>query len=279
MAIVNATPDSFSGDGIVGNGGVRAASEHALRAVDDGADLIDIGGVPTFPGAAPVAPEEERARVAPTVRVVRDAVSVPISVDTCTASVARAALEAGADLVNSAWGLRLRDGGWNTELAEVVAEHGVRLVLTHNRSAAAVQASYGGVYTDVHYRDVVADVLDDLRAQVDFALAVGVAADRLIVDFGLGLGKTPEQNLTLLGHLADLRTLGCPTLLAHSRKSFIGHVTGGPPASRDGGTAALTALGIAAGIDMVRVHNVPLNRQAALMADRLHRPAAAGAPA
>lgn len=276
MAIVNATPDSFSGDGVIGRGGPASAALIARAAVADGADVVDIGGVPTFPGAAPVSWAEERARVVPVIEAVSAATSGTISVDTCRAEVAEAALDAGAHLVNSAWGLRLSDGSWNQALAEAVAGRDAALVLTHNRRAVAARAAYGGYYPEVPYADVVTEVLGDLRAQVDYAMAHGIPQERLIVDYGLGLGKTPEQNLLLLDHLPELREFGCPVLLAHSRKSFIGHVVGGEPTERDGGTAALTALGIAAGVDMVRVHNVGLNAQASRMTDALVRQSSHG---
>ncbi|MET9728946.1 dihydropteroate synthase [Streptomyces zaomyceticus] len=273
LAVINATPDSFSGDGVYAT---PAAEESAVRlaaaALADGADVVDIGGVPTFPGAAPVPWDEELRRVTPIVSAITREVPVALSVDTCQARVAEAALDAGAHMINSCWGLRTTDGGWNADLAKVVAEREVPLVLTHNRASVSVTGPNGGYWLDPGYTDVFAEVMADLRAQLEYAREQGIAADRLIADFGLGMGKTPAQNLVLFENLAAMRELGAPALLSHSRKNFIGEVVGGTPAERDGATVALTGLGIAAGVDMLRIHNVALNKQAALMCDRLLRP-------
>ncbi|TXS05032.1 dihydropteroate synthase, partial [Streptomyces sp. adm13(2018)] len=270
LAVINATPDSFSGDGVYAT---PAAEESAVRlaaaALADGADVVDIGGVPTFPGAAPVPWDEELRRVTPIVSAITREVPVAVSVDTCQARVAEAALDAGAHMINSCWGLRTTDGAWNTDLAKVVAEREVPLVLTHNRASVSVTGPNGGYWLDPGYTDVFAEVMADLRAQLEYAREQGIAADRLIADFGLGMGKTPAQNLVLFENLSAMRELGAPALLSHSRKNFIGEVVGGTPAERDGATVALTGLGIAAGVDMLRIHNVALNKQAALMCDRM----------
>ncbi|MFD8015522.1 dihydropteroate synthase [Streptomyces sp. NPDC059762] len=273
LAVINATPDSFSGDGVYATPGAEASAVRlAAAALADGADVVDIGGVPTFPGAAPVPWDEELRRVTPIVSAITRDVPVAVSVDTCQARVAEAALDAGAHMINSCWGLRTTDGGWNADLAKVVAEREVPLVLTHNRASVSVTGPHGGYWLDPGYTDVFAEVMADLRAQLDYAREQGIAADRLIADFGLGMGKTPAQNLVLFENLAAMRELGAPALLSHSRKNFIGEVVGGTPAERDGATVALTGLGIAAGVDMLRIHNVALNKQAALMCDRLLRP-------
>ncbi|MFE9040580.1 MULTISPECIES: dihydropteroate synthase [unclassified Streptomyces] len=273
LAVINATPDSFSGDGVYATPAAEdAAVRLAAAALADGADVVDIGGVPTFPGAAPVPWDEELRRVTPIVTAITREVPVAVSVDTCQARVAEAALDAGAHMINSCWGLRTTDGGWNTDLAKVVAEREVPLVLTHNRASVSVTGPHGGYWLDPGYTDVFAEVMADLRAQLEYAREQGIAADRLIADFGLGMGKTPAQNLVLFENLAAMRELGAPALLSHSRKNFIGEVVGGTPAERDGATVALTGLGIAAGVDMLRIHNVALNKQAALMCDRLLRP-------
>ena len=272
LAIINATPDSFSGDGVYAtSAGATQAVKLATRAQSDGADVVDIGGVPTFPGAAPVPWEEERARVAPVVRAISAELPIPISVDTCRARVAEAALDAGAHMINSCWGLRTTDGGWNADLARVVAERQVPLVLTHNRMCVSVTGPNGGYWLDAGYQDVVAEVMADLHDQLAYAQAQGIPRDLLIADFGLGMGKTPVQNLLLFQNLERMRELDAPALLSHSRKNFIGEVVGGTPAERDGATIATTALGIAAGVDMLRIHNVPLNKQASVMSDRLLR--------
>ncbi|MFJ6610146.1 dihydropteroate synthase [Streptomyces sp. NPDC091289] len=272
LAIINATPDSFSGDGVYAtSAGADRAVRIASRALADGADVVDIGGVPTFPGAAPVPWEEERERVAPIVRAISQELPVPISVDTCQAKVAEAALDAGAHMINSCWGLRTTDGRWNADLARVVAERRVPLVLTHNRKSVSVTGPNGGYWLDAGYQDVVAEVMADLRDQLAYAQDQGIPRDRLIADFGLGMGKAPAQNLVLFQNLERMRDLDAPALLSHSRKNFIGEVVGGAPAERDGATIATTALGIAAGVDMLRIHNVPLNKQASVMCDRLLR--------
>jgi dihydropteroate synthase len=271
LAIINATADSFSGDGVYPTDSAeRTAVELASRALDDGADVVDIGGMPSFAGAELVPWEVERDRVLPVVKAVAAEVDVPISVDTKEAGVARAALDAGASLVNSAWGLHQRDGGWNTELARVVADHDAALVLTHNRTATPAMGPNGPYYVS-EYTDVLAEVIADLRHQLELAQECGVPRDRLIVDYGPGMGKGPEDSLHLVRNLAAMAELDAPRLLAHSRKNFIGRIVGGTPVDRDPATLATTAIGIAAGADMIRVHNVPMNKQAAMMADALVR--------
>lgn len=271
LAIINATPDSFSGDGVYSVGeSERTAVELASRALADGADVVDIGGVPSFAGAHQVTWDEERDRVVPIIKAVAAQVDVPISVDTKEAGVARAALDAGATLVNSAWGLHERDGSWNTELARVVADSGAALVLTHNRTATPATGENGPYYV-AHYDDVLTEVLADLAYQLELAQELGVPRDRLIVDYGPGMGKGPEDSLHLVRNLAAMQQLGAPTLLAHSRKNFIGRVVGGTPVERDAATVATTAFGVTAGADMIRVHDVRANKQAALIADALVR--------
>jgi dihydropteroate synthase len=273
MAILNATPDSFSGDGVYAPENrrpVNAAVARAQKAVGEGADLVDIGGMPAFAGAQVIPWQEERERVEPIVRAVAAEVSVCISVDTLEAGVADACLAAGAQVVNSAWGLHNRNGTWNRELARVAAAHGAVLVLTHNRAAQA-RTGPNGPYYHADYHHVVQEVLDDLTIQLEIAQEEGVPKERLIVDYGPGMGKGPRDSLLLMQHLHRLNDLKTPWLLAHSRKNFIGEVVGGTPAERDGATLALTALGISAGADMIRVHNVALNKQAAAMADAVTR--------
>jgi dihydropteroate synthase len=258
MGILNLTPDSFSGDGLV----VDAAADslpaivaQARRMAHEGADLLDLGGESTRPGHAAVTEADELARVVPAVQAVRAALpAMPLSVDTTKAAVARAALAAGADLLNDIWGV----GPSGEPLARLAAERGVPLIVMHNRDVA-------------HYDDVAAEVVADLRAALVRAEALGVPSDHLIVDPGIGFGKTARHNLLLLRDLGALRALDRPILLGASRKSTIGRVLDLPVEERLEGTLATTALGIAAGADVVRVHDVRANLRAARMADAVVR--------
>jgi len=262
MGILNVTPDSFSGDGLLaaagGAGaadGVAAAVARALRMVDEGADLLDVGGESTRPGHRLVDEGEELARVLPVLAAVRAALpDVPLSIDTTKPAVAEAALDAGADLLNDVWAV----GPGGVPLARLAAAREVPLVVMHNRAEAV-------------YRDVVAEVLADLGAALERAASLGVPRELLIVDPGIGFGKTAEQNLLLLQHLDAVQALGRPILLGTSRKSTIGRVLDLPVQERLEGTLATTVLGIVAGGDIVRVHDVAANRRAARMADAVVR--------
>ncbi|MCA1668640.1 MAG: dihydropteroate synthase [Thermomicrobia bacterium] len=263
MAILNATPDSFSGDGVTD---LPAAIARAEQFVRDGADLIDVGGESTRPGAAFVPEEEERARVLPVIRALATRLAVPLSVDTSRASVAAAALAAGATMVNDVWALH-RDPA----LAGVVAQSGAALVLMHNRAATATVDALGGHYDDVQYTDVVADVIAWLRESIAVAIAAGIPRSQLIADPGIGFGKTVAQNLTLMRRLPDLRALGVPLLAGTSRKSFIGLTLSLPVEDRLEGTAATVALAIAGGAEIVRVHDVRAMARVARMTDAIVR--------
>jgi dihydropteroate synthase len=262
MGILNVTPDSFSGDGLLadrtdGSGDadvIEAAAATAVEMVADGADVLDIGGESTRPGHAPVSAEVELARVVPVITAVRLVLSdVPISIDTTKPAVAEAALAAGADLINDVWGV-----GPDDRLARIAAAHGATLVVMHNR----VEPSYA---------DLVSEVVADLRAALDRAVRLGVAWDGLIVDPGFGFGKTPEQNLEILRDLDALRSLGRPILLGTSRKSTLGRVLDLPADQRLEATLATTAIGIANGADIVRVHDVRANARAGRMSDAIVR--------
>jgi dihydropteroate synthase len=278
MGIINTTPDSFSGDGL------DSGKEHDLveRAVMQGrafaaagADILDVGGESTRPGAPLVASDEERARVVPVIDALRHEVDLPISVDTWKADVAAAALDVGADIVNNVWGLRLPDGGWDERMAQLVAKSHVPLVIMHNRRALASTGVIGGHYQQVQYNDLVADILHELGADVRFALDHGIPAAHIIIDPGIGFGKTPIQNIELMRRLREFTALGYPLLLGTSRKSFIGLALGGaPPHERVEGTAATVALGIQAGVDIVRVHDVAQMVRVARMTDAIVRPGA-----
>ena len=273
MAIINVTPDSFSADGLAQPGAdiAVAALEQARRAAAEGADLLDIGGESTRPGAQPIGVAEELRRVLPALTAIASEVALPISVDTYHADVAAAALDAGAQLINDIWGLRTPDGGWNEPLAALAAQRGAPIVLMHNRRAQATVGALGGHYQAVEYADLLGEIITELRERVAFAESRGIPRERIIVDPGLGFGKTPAQNLELMRRLGELRGLGLPLLVGASRKSFIGLPLGLPPSERDEGTAATTALAIAAGADIVRVHNVKINFRTARTADAIIR--------
>jgi dihydropteroate synthase len=273
MAIINVTPDSFSADGLAQPGADIAAMAlaQARRAAAEGADLLDIGGESTRPGAQPIGVEEELRRVVPAVAAVARELDLPISVDTYHAEVAAAALDAGARMVNDIWGLRTPAGGWNAPLAHLVAERRAPIVLMHNRRAQATVGALGGHYRQVEYADLIGEIIVELRERVAYAEASGIARERIVIDPGLGFGKTPDQNLVLMRRLRELRAIKLPLLIGASRKSFIGLPLGLPPHERDEGTAATTALAIAAGADIVRVHNVQMNVRAARITDAIVR--------
>jgi dihydropteroate synthase len=267
MGIINVTPDSFSGDGLAGN--VEEAVAQAIRFVEEGADILDIGGESTRPGSQPISEEEELSRVMPVLRRLVKEVDVPISIDTYKARVAREAIEAGASMVNDVWGLRM-----DPDMAKVVAEYNVPVVVMHNRSHpknAVQEARLGGRYVGVEYQDLMADIVRELEYSIGLALDAGVDFEKIIVDPGIGFGKTVEQNLEILRRLGELKVLGRPILLGTSRKSVIGYVLNLPPNERVEGTAATVALGIAAGADIVRVHDVKAMARVAKMADAIVR--------
>ena len=236
MGVLNLTPDSFSGDGLGQD--VEAAMAQARRLVKEGADILDVGGESTRPESSPTAVEEELRRVIPVIERLVAEISVPVSIDTCKSEVARHALDAGARMINDVWGLR-RD----PELAQVAAEAGVPIVIVANQR----ETTYG---------EIVPEVIDSLRKGMKLALDAGVAWENIIVDPGIGFGKTLEGNLELIRRLGELRVLERPILLGTSRKSMIGLVLDLPVDQRLEGTAATVALGIANGADMVRVHDV-----------------------
>ncbi|HEX3606820.1 MAG TPA: dihydropteroate synthase, partial [Candidatus Dormibacteraeota bacterium] len=252
MGIVNATPDSFSGDGTGDD--PAAAVARGLELAAAGADIVDVGGESTRPGGDGISAEVELARVLPVVRELAARLEVPVSIDTRKAAVARAALEAGAVIVNDIWGLR-RD----PEMAEVVAGAGAAVVLMHNQA-------------EPEYGDVVEDVCAGLRQSLALAEAAGIERERILVDPGLGFGKTPAHNLELIRRLGELRSLDRPLLVGPSRKSTIGALLGGaPPDRRLEGSLALCVLAAANGADLVRVHDVAETRRALRVADAVLR--------
>ena len=253
MGIVNVTPDSFSGDGVGGD--VDAATRKARSFAAAGADIVDVGGESTRPGHEPVSEAEEAARVIPAVAAIRAAIELPISIDTFKPSVAAAALGAGADMINCVWGAV-------PGIVEVAARSDVPLVVMHNRASTAYEG------------DCVDEVVESLGRAAAEAYNAGVR--RLIVDPGIGFGKTADQNVELLGRLGEfVERLPYPLLIGTSRKSFIGKITGLPVEERAFGTAATVALAIAAGADVVRVHDVERLMATVEVADALCRVGAA----
>jgi dihydropteroate synthase len=269
MGIINLTPDSFSGDGLLERG-LTQAVDQARQFVADGADILDLGGESTRPGSRPVTAEIETARVVPAISAVREALpDAPISVDTYRASVAEAALAAGATWVNDVWGLRM-----DPDMASLVAAAGCPVVIMHNRSKpkdAAQEERLGGRYVGVHYDNLLVEVRDELAGQVELALSAGIRLDQIIIDPGLGFGKTVEQSLELVDRLDELKSLGRPILIGPSRKSFVGYSLDLPPAERLEGTAAAVAVGIDRGADIIRVHDVRTLARVAKMTDLIVR--------
>jgi len=273
MGVVNVTPDSFSDGGRFLD--PQRAIEHGLQLADEGAHVLDIGGESTRPGAEPVAAEEELRRILPVIEGLARQCSLPISVDTTKSQVARQAVQAGARIVNDISG-GLADPDMIPTLAELRAEHDLFLVLMHRQGAPQTMQS------SPTYVDALAEVRACLGERMEDAISAGIPADRLALDPGIGFGKRLEHNLQLLRGLRELRALGAPLLLGVSRKSFIGHITGEEraadwrsaagrraPALREriGGTAAAIALAVAAGgADVLRVHDVAVMREAALVA-------------
>ncbi|RZT02700.1 dihydropteroate synthase [Cuneatibacter caecimuris] len=256
MGILNVTPDSFS-DGGKWNSREMALS-HARQMAEEGADLIDVGGESTRPGHSPVSAEEELERVVPVIRLLKQELDIPVSVDTFKAEVAEAALEAGADMVNDIWGLKA-----DPDMAAVIAAGNVPCCLMHNRKEAV-------------YQSYLQEVKTDLEESLETARKAGIKEDRIILDPGIGFGKTLEQNLCLMNHLEELCALGFPVLLGTSRKSMIGLTLDLPVTEREEGTLATTVMGLMKGCRIFRVHDVKKNRRAMLMAKAIMEETAYG---
>lgn len=269
MGILNLTPDSFSGDGLlVQSDPVEAAFAQANRFVTDGAHILDIGGESTRPGAQSVSADEELARVLPVLRRLREAFPDTIlSVDTYKAEVAREALNCGADWVNDIWGLKA-----DPNLAQVVAKNQATLILMHNRSkpgSVQVSQQLGGHFIGSHYEDLLGEVKSELLASVELARKSGIPDERIILDPGIGFGKTINQNLVLVNHLDEICALGFPVLLGVSRKSFIGYTLDLPAGERLEGSLAANAVGIMRGARILRVHDVRETVRLARMIDAI----------
>jgi dihydropteroate synthase len=275
MGILNLTPDSFSGDGLLAPTPPSAdtdgsALEQARRFLLAGADILDIGGESTRPGSQPVDAEEEIRRVLPAIHeIMGEFPEALISIDTYKADVAEAALQSGACMVNDVWGLRA-----DARLAGVVASHKIPVVLMHNRSKPAsveVRERLGKAYIGAEYQDLLEDVKRELLESVALARLAGIPDERILLDPGIGFGKSVGQNLELIDRLDEIRALGFPLLLGPSRKSFVGFTLDLPPDQRLEGTAAAVAIGIDRGADIVRVHDVEAMARVARMTDAIVR--------
>lgn len=245
MGILNVTPDSFSDGGKYSR--IDAALAHAEKMIRDGADIIDVGGESTRPGHMQITDEEETARVVPVIEALRARFDTPVSVDTYKSAVAREALKAGADLVNDIWGLK-----YDPQMAGLIAESGAACCLMHNRN-------------NTDYRQFIPEFLDDMRECVRLADEAGIARDKIILDPGVGFGKTYEMNLEVISRLEVMHELGLPILLGTSRKSVIGLTLDLPPEEREEGTLVTTVFGVQKGCAFVRVHDVEKNKRAIRM--------------
>lgn len=249
MGILNVTPDSFSDGGRWND--LEAAKKHVEEMIAEGADIIDIGGESTRPGYTVLPDEEEIARVTPYIEMVKKNFDIPVSIDTYKGGVAEAGIQAGADLINDIWGLK-----WDDRLAGVIAGSGLPCCLMHNRK-------------EPDYQEFMPDMLEDLRETLRIAEKAGIAKDKIILDPGVGFGKTYENNLEAINRLEELHKLGCPVLLGTSRKSVIGLTLDLPASERVEGTLVTTVFGVLKGAAFVRVHDVKENFRAVKMAERI----------
>ncbi len=271
MGILNVTPDSFSGDGLMQAADVLdAALRQAEGFLHEGADILDVGGESTRPGAQQVGEEKELARVIPIIEALsREFPEALISVDTYKARVAQQALAAGARWINDIWGLRA-----DPDIGKVAAAFQAPIVLMHNRmqaGSAELEERLGGRIVGVQYDDLLGDICTELLESVDLAHQQGIPDELIILDPGIGFGKTVPQNLELLNRLDAIKALGYPVLVGPSRKSFIGYTLDLPPEERLEGTAAAVALSIDRGADIVRVHDVGVMARVARMTDAIIR--------
>jgi dihydropteroate synthase len=278
MGILNITPDSFSGDGLIPplpmregrDEGMNAAVQQAKEFLSNGADILDVGGESTRPGSQPVSADEELERVIPVIlALTKEFPDTLISIDTYKARVAEEAFKAGAHILNDVWALRA-----DPKLASVAAAARVPVILMHNRSNPAsveVREQLGNAYMGSEYENLIEDVKRELLVSLDLAKKAGIEESHIILDPGIGFGKKREHNLELINRLAEIRALGYPVLLGSSRKSFIGFTLDLPAAQRVEGTAATVAVGITRGADIIRVHDVKEMARVARMTDAIVR--------
>lgn len=249
MGILNVTPDSFSDGGKFNE--IEAAVSQAKKLVEDGADIIDVGGESTRPGAEYVTEEEEIKRVVPIIKAIKKELDVTISIDTYKSKTAEEAIKAGADIINDIWGAK-----YDKNIAKVAAEYNVPIILMHNREAK-------------HYENLMEDVINDLQESIDIALEAGVKKENIILDPGIGFAKTYEENLVVMNNCEVIKGMGYPVLLGTSRKSMIGLTLNLPVNERVEGTLATTVMGIMKGMEFIRVHDVLENKRVAVMTDTI----------
>ncbi len=260
MGVLNVTPDSFSDGGRFFEW--TRAVEQGRKLAEEGADILDIGGESTRPGSRPVPEEEELRRVIPVIEALRSKISIPISIDTRKAAVAERALQSGAEMVNDVSALRFDEG-----MAEVVSRRKVPVVLMHLRGQPETMQA------DIHYDDLIGEIREFFRERIDYAVSRGISRDRIILDPGIGFGKSMEEkhNLILLKELRSFRALGQPLMIGTSRKAFLGRILDLPPEEREEGTLATVAVAIQNGVNIVRVHEVRRTRRAVKVADAILR--------
>ena len=249
MGILNITPDSFSDGGNYNN--IDAAVKRAKEMVEEGADIIDIGGESTRPGASYVSEDEEIKRVVPIIKAIKNELDVLISIDTYKSRTAEEAIKAGADIINDVWGLKK-----DINMAKVIAKFNVPCIIMHNRE-------------NKPYTNLMKNILDDLIDSINIALDAGIKRDKIILDPGIGFAKTYEENLEVINNVEKIAKLGFPILLATSRKSVIGLTLDLPVDKRVEGTIATTVIGIMKGCNIVRVHDVLENKRACVMTDKI----------
>ncbi len=269
MGILNVTPDSFSGDGLLAHKDpASTASEQARQFIDDGADILDLGAESSRPGSDVVSAESEIERILPILKAIRNEhEDTLISIDTYKSKTAKTCLENGADWINDIWGLKA-----DPELAEIIASFEATVILMHNRSNWGVVQNYGELgrsYAAAAYDDIIDDIKSELSESIQIAKKAGIAENKIILDPGIGFGKSIEHNLEIINRLDEIKSLGFPVLIGPSRKSFIGQVLELPVEEREEGTAAAVAIGILRGADIIRVHNVKMMARIAKMSDAI----------
>lgn len=258
MGVLNVTPDSFSDGGIYFQ--KDRAIEHGLSMAKDGADIIDVGGESTRPYSEKISAEEEMDRVIPVIRALSKDLRIPISIDTCKADVARQALKAGASIINDISAFR-----FDPEMMSVAADAGVPVILMH------MQGTPVDMQANPTYENLILEILDFLRDAMDRSVAGGIERDMIIVDPGIGFGKTFDHNLQIIRELAEFNVLERPILLGPSNKAFIGHILNKEPHERDTGSMAAVAAGVLNGAHIVRVHNVKKTIETVKMVDAIKR--------
>lgn len=252
MGILNVTPDSFSDGGDFTN--VDIAVKHAKDMIEEGADIIDLGGESTRPGHKFVSADEEIKRIVPVIKKLKEEIKVPISIDTYKSEVAEEVLKLGVDMINDVWGLT-----YDENMAEVIGKYDAHVCIMHNQDGTEYD------------KDIMISIKEFLQNSIDKAIKAGVKKEKIVLDPGIGFGKTFEQNIEVLHRLGELQDLGYPVLLGTSRKSVLGKIVDLPPKERVAPTVATTVLGIRDGVDIVRVHDVKENLQAAMVADKIYR--------